>query len=125
MLNTTTADRTLTFKVTVKFADNLTSTVEGLLALLNARLAREDADDVYDTFYGDHVVDAGVAILKAQCHQSYDVVDSVRHALYNVWTVLPDAIDCDVEIDGHDGDDVDGVLIDAIHEAHPFPKVSQ
>jgi hypothetical protein len=124
MLNTTTANRTLTLTVTVKFADNLTSTVEGLLGLLNARLAREDADDVYDTFYGDHVVDTGVEIMKAQCNQAYEVVDAVRHALYNVWTVLPDAVDCDVEIDGHDGDDVDGVLMDAVREAHPFPKVS-
>ena len=124
MLNTTTADRTLTLTVTVKFADNLTSTVEGLLALLNARLANEDADDVYDTFYGDQVIDTGVEIMKAQCLQSYDVVDAVRHALYNVWTALPDAIDADVEIEGHDGDDVESVLLDAVREAHPFPKVS-
>lgn len=125
MHTTPTANRTLTLTVTMQFSDDLTAQVSDLLVQLHERLAREDADEAYDTFYGDDVTDAEKAMQRAQAMQAYEVVDALRRAAFEIGATLPDVTDCDVEISEHGGDDLSTALMEAVMDAHPFPAVAR
>lgn len=125
MHTTPTANRTLTLTVTMQFSDDLTAQVNDLLAQLHERLAREDAAEVYETFYGDEVTDAEKAMQAQQADQAYAVVDALRRAAFQIGGTLRDVITCDVEIAEHGGDDLANALIEAVENAHPFLAVAR